>query len=338
MSLVNSEALSPMTLREQLPGHECSPSLVFFMSPALFAFAYFLLFLGVVSFLLSLRRRARQDRAPFPENTRLLRGPGHSLQLRLAELDEKIVNSVLLGLLIPVIALGAGFGFASLIDGLFGITLAILGTVSFAVLLFVQARRVIPWVERRRNSRLGLFGERIVAEHLEPLKTTGHRVFHDVPAGDPPAGSTTPPFNLDHVVIGPAGVFSIETKTRRKGRARVGFMAHEIIYDGRALAYPWGEDQHGLEQARRQTAWLAAFFEKQLGRPIPVQALLVFPGWMIIRKGRGDVNVLNPRELPAAIARPAPPPHTRVAVPPHDAATIDLIARQLDTRCRDVEL
>lgn len=308
------------------------------MSPLYFAFGYALLFFGVVTLLLWLRRRSRQDRAPFPENTRLLRGPGHSLQLRLAELDEKIENSVLLGLIIPVIALGAGFGLASWIKGWTALIAILVGALAFAVLIVLQARRVIAWIDRRRNTRLGLFGERIVAEHLEPLKLSGHRVFHDVPAGDPPAGSTTPPFNLDHVVIGPAGVFAIETKTRRKGRSRVGFMAHEIIYDGRALAFPWGEDQHGLDQARLQADWLAGFLERQLGRRVPVQSLLVFPGWMIIRKGRGPVNVLNPKELPAAIERPSSPGHTGFAVPALDPATIDLVARQLETRCRDVEL
>jgi hypothetical protein len=150
--------------------------------------------------------------------------------------------------------------------------------------------------------------------------------------GDPPAGSTTPPFNLDHVVVGPAGIFAIETKTRRKGRARVGFMAHEIIYDGRALSYPWGEDRYGLDQALRQAEWLCTHLERQLGRTVPVYPLLVFPGWMIIRKAAGAVNVLNPRELPAAIMP------SGSLTPALDSATIDLIARQLEARCRDVEL
>jgi hypothetical protein len=308
------------------------------MSPLYFAFGYALLFFGVVTLLLWLRHRSRQDRAPFPENTRLLRGPGHSLQLRLLELDEKIENSICLGLIIPVVALGAGFALASWIKGWTALIAILVGALAFAVLIVLHARQIIRWIDRRRDTRLGLFGERIVAEHLEPLKTTGHRVFHDVPAGDPPVGSTTPPFNLDHVVVGPSGVFAIETKTRRKGRARVGFMAHEIIYDGRALAYPWGEDQHGLDQARRQTEWLTKHLKQQLGRPVPVQALLVFPGWMIIRKGRGAVNVLNPKELPAAIERSNTSGHTGFVVPALDTSTIDLIARQLEARCRDVEL
>ena len=118
-------------------------------------------------------------------------------------------------------------------------------------------------------------------------------------------------------------------------------MAHEIIYDGRALAYPWGEDQHGIEQAKRQAEWLADFLQRELGRPVPVQPLLVFPGWSIIRKdgsAANPVNVLSPRELPAAIERPPASGHTGFVVPPLDAAAIDLVARQLEARCRDVEL
>lgn len=302
------------------------------MSTTLFGFGYVLFFLGIFALLLFLKKRSRQDRAPFPENTRLLRGPGESLRRRVAELDEKITESVLAGLLVPVITLGTGFYITALLEGWPRVGLASLSLVAFLGLLVVMARRSLAKVEQRRNTALGLFGERVVAEQLEPLKTAGYRVFHDVPAGDPPARSTQPPYNLDHVVVGPAGVFAIETKTRRKGRARVGFMAHEIIYDGRALSYPWGEDRHGLDQALRQAEWLATHLQHQLGRPIPVHPLLVFPGWMIIRKAAGVVNVLNPRELPAAIMPASSQPEVL------DSATVDRIARQLEARCRDVEL
>ncbi len=307
------------------------------MTTALFAFGYFLVFMGLVTLFIFLKRRARQDRAPFPENTRLLRGPGESLRRKVTELDEKITNSILAGLVAPALVAAIGFYLATLLLGWTQLTVASVTTITFLVTFIYMARRMIAVLDRWRNTSLGYFGERIVAEHLEPLKATGHRVFHDVPAGDPPAGSTLAPYNLDHVVVGPAGVFAIETKTRRKGRARVGFMAHEIIYDGRALAYPWGEDQHGLDQARRQADWLAAFLQKQLGQPVPVRPLLVFPGWMIIRKSAGLVTVLNPRELPPALELTRGR-GTGFAVPALDPATIDLIARQLDARCRDIEL
>jgi hypothetical protein len=190
--------------------------------------------------------------------------------------------------------------------------------------MYFAARYLVLKIEQANNRYLGFFGERVVAEALEPLKTRGWRVFHDIPCGDAKS-----PFNIDHVVVGSGGVFAIETKTRRKGRARDGFAAHEIIYDGSVLAYPWGEDRHGLDQAQRQAQWLAGWIAKQLGVHVTVWPLLTFPGWMIIRRGKGTVVVVNPKELPSAIeSRPA---NTL------DSRQIDLIARQLDARCRDVE-
>lgn len=307
------------------------------MSSVYLSLGYFGLFLGTVGLLLFLRARARQERAPFPDNTRLLRGPGESLRHRLAEVDERLLDVFLLTLGLPAVAYGALLYLAAQLKtdhpttSLVVITLGLLGLMTS---FYLGARRLVALIDRRRNTRLGYFGERIVAEHLESLKATGHRVFHDVPAGESSDGSAA---TIDHVVVGSAGVFAIETKTRRKGRARVGFMAHEILYDGDALAYPWGEDRHGLDQALRQAEWLARHLANQLGRAVPVHALLVFPGWSILRKGRGMVHVLSPRELPDAIAHP---PVAPVGVPGHapEASDLSLIVRELEARCRDVEL
>lgn len=301
------------------------------MTTSLFLLGYSVLFFAVLFGMAYLKRRSRQERAPFPENTRLLRGPGESLHRQIAIMEGQLTHALLLGLGLPAGALCLDFYLASQLQGAAQIALVALGLLAFVVLLVTQCRRALRILDRLRNTTLGAFGERIVAEHLEPLKNTGHRVFHDVPAGEPPAGSNIPPFNIDHIVVGPSGVFAIETKTRRKGQARVGFMAHEIIYDGRALAYPWGEETFGLDQSARQAEWLAVHLHRQLGRPVPVRPLLVFPGWMILRKGKGPVTVLNPKELPSAIA-------SQTAAPALDEATQDLIARHLEARCRDVEL
>jgi len=297
------------------------------VSPLLYIFGFLALFTGICVVALFIRQRGRQDRAPFPENTRLLRAPGESLRRKLAQMDESFDTLFAAACLLPLLLAS---GTAALLTLVFSaqhwLTFAAVAIVSISPGTYLS-RRLLALADRRRNTALGYFGELAVAEALDPLKATGHRVFHDVP-GDGPAGKA---FNLDHVVVGPAGVFAIETKTRRKGRARTGFMAHEIIYDGRALSYPWGEDTFGLDQARRQSEWLAGFLQQQLGRTVPVTPLLVFPGWFIIRKGLGPVNVLNPHELPAAI-------ESRNAVPALDPAALDLISRQLEARCRDVEL
>jgi hypothetical protein len=55
-----------------------------------------------------------------------------------------------------------------------------------------------------RTLRQGIEGEKAVGQFLERLREQRYQVFHDL-VGDG--------FNVDHVLIGPAGVFTIETKT-----------------------------------------------------------------------------------------------------------------------------
>lgn len=293
-------------------------------SSLVFILVYATIFLSLVAGGAFWRRRSRKDRVPFPNNANLLRGPGESLRRKLIALDEKSTFEILIAFGIPPLV-GATLAWVAVhLAGpaqLVAFCVALIGLL--ASLIYVT-RRLISGIDIWRNVNLGYFGERIVGEALEPLKSAGFRVFHDVPAGDEKT-----PFNLDHVVVGPSGVFAIETKTRRKGRARSGFAEHEIIYDGQVLAYPWGEDRHGLDQSLRQARWLEDHLAALLGRRISVQPILTFPGWMVITRARGAVTVLNPKQIPAAVAQ-------RDA-PVLDFTQIDLIARQLETRCRDVE-
>jgi preprotein translocase subunit YajC len=285
---------------------------------------YFVLFLLLLTGIFFWRRHQRKSRQPFPDQLKLLRGPGET-QLRIVrKFEEDLVQHFLGALVVPLIAAGSFLWCVAHIGRSWQIAGLLISLVALVVIMYFAARYLVLKIEQANNRYLGFFGERVVAEALEPLKTRGWRVFHDIPCGDAKS-----PFNIDHVVVGSGGVFAIETKTRRKGRARDGFAAHEIIYDGSVLAYPWGEDRHGLDQAQRQAQWLAGWIAKQLGVHVTVWPLLTFPGWMIIRRGKGTVVVVNPKELPSAIeSRPA---NTL------DSRQIDLIARQLDARCRDVE-
>ena len=270
------------------------------------------------------RRRSRKDRAPFPDNAKLLRGSGESLRRKLIALDEKSTFEILIAFGIPPLV-GAALAWVAVhLSGSTQLTAFVIALLGLIASLIFVTRRLVAGIDTWRNVNLGYFGERIVGEALEPLKAAGFRVFHDVPAGDEKA-----PFNLDHVIVGPSGVFAIETKTRRKGRARSGFAEHEIIYDGQVLAYPWGEDRHGLDQALRQARWLQTWLGQLLGADIAVQPILTFPGWMVITRARGAVTVLNPKQIPSAVALRG--------APLLDADQIDLIARQLEARCRDVE-
>jgi Nuclease-related domain len=74
--------------------------------------------------------------------------------------------------------------------------------------------------------RLGAKGERRTARILARLRRDGFVAFHDLAVPGSPA-------NVDHLVIGPTGVFVIDSKLYR-GTVRVGFDGR-LWYGGRSL-------------------------------------------------------------------------------------------------------
>lgn len=167
-------------------------------------------------------------------------------------------------------------------------------------------------------------GERAVAEQLDVLRTEGFRVFHDVPAE-----GLEKKFNVDHVVVGPTGVAAVEVKTRRKKRGIAGREEHVMTFDGQRLIWPWGEDRCGIDQAQSQAEWLRAFIEKRTGLKVQPKPVLAFPGWYVTERVIGDLRVANHKWVPKIVRDWKPQPLS--------ADQIDLICRQLDERCRDVE-
>lgn len=288
--------------------------------------SYMVLFAGFVVGALWLRIRRSRERKPFPDYLRLRRGPGESLRRQIDQIDNRLLQRAVLAFLAPLAASGAlawittHLADRDQIAALTGVLVLLL------VFLWLIGRSLAAQLDGWRNRYLGYFGERVVAEALEPLKARGYLVFHDVPAGE-----RRQRFNLDHVVVGPTGVFAIETKTRRQGAGamREGVAAHEIIYDGERLSYPWGEDRHGLDSAQQRAAWLENWLNKELEIPIAVEPVLTFPGWTVVTRNEGPITVVSPARLGETILQA--PPNTL------GPARIEAVAQLLDNRCRDVE-
>ena len=140
-----------------------------------------------------------------------------------------------------------------------------------AVLVCIYAvYRVVRIRRRLHQLRLGRDGERAVAQYLEWFRTAGFFVFHDVPSGDA---------NVDHVLIGPKGVFTIETKTWSKpqrGECKITVVDGIIRANGREM------DRDPLVQAKAQAGWLRQFFAESKFNTF-VQPVVVFPGWFVER-------------------------------------------------------
>jgi hypothetical protein len=93
--------------------------------------------------------------------------------------------------------------------------------VALLVSIFVIERYVLPLVKRRDR---GAAGEERVGGLLEELADTRWHVIHDASLGRG---------NLDHIVIGPPGVFTVETKSH-PGPIRVGRLHGALIRQAQA--------------------------------------------------------------------------------------------------------
>ena len=235
----------------------------------------------------------RKKRPPFTQ--KILRPPGESLRLWLIELDEKLNDSFIqlfLSAYSPLLV--AGLVALQSISATGGVWITI---IIIAIIASVwSAYRLWKLINLRRRIRLGFEGERHVGEALNQLMLVRYRVFHDFLITDKPRSIR----NIDHIVIGPNGVFAVETKTRRKVKGEKG--ATVTVLDN-ALQYPWGFDQHDLEQAQQDARWLAEWLSKMSPQPVKVGSILVLPGWFIDRRARSPVTVLSGSEVAANIPK-----------------------------------
>jgi hypothetical protein len=270
-------------------------------------FLVFLIFFAIVGLPIWYSRR----RARFPLSEKLIRSPGESLSRKLETLTERITIWISALALIASSITFLSTKFSDLEYLICFVLLSLPCCIALAIL-----------TKKSRNYNLGLMGERAVGEELNQLMRDGCFVFHDYPGGDN--------WNIDHIVVSPAGVFAVETKTRRKRRVIKGRMDHEVIFDGKLLHFPHGTDSFGLEQARRNAASLARDLSNATGEPVLVKPVLTFPGWFVTLKGKGDVHVLNPRQIRSIV--------TARTSHPLSTAQIQRIVHQIDQKCRDVTL
>jgi hypothetical protein len=174
-------------------------------------------------------------------------------------------------------------------------------------------------IRRVDQMRLGYEGELAVGQELNQLVSAGYRVYHDFPADG---------FNVDHVIIGPTGVFAVETKARRKLVTGDGRADAQVDYTGQILRFPSWADRKTLDQAHRQAQWLSHWLSSAVGESVPVRASVALPGWYVTQTGRGDVLVFNGKRPDTVF------PKVRGArLSPE---MIQRIAHQVEAKCRDV--
>jgi len=115
--------------------------------------------------------------------------------------------------------------------------------------------------------------ELLVAEQLEELRVNDFRCFHDIVRNE---------FNIDHVVVGPPGVFAVETKVRH-GSGEMEFKNGQGIFVG-------GREEEGetLNQARGNARAVRDLIWENAGLEVFVKPVVVFVGDWKVKNGWGD--------------------------------------------------
>ncbi len=262
---------------------------------------WLLIFLPVASAagILLWRVTWKNARRRYPLQDCILRPTGESTRQKLEAESERFANTVLYMTLLPALlyATALAGGFSPWLPSVVSCVGALVGSAAL-------------WRchDRLSSYGLGYAGERAVADHLQPLERAGYRVFHDVPY----AG-----FNIDHVVVGPSGLFAIETKTRRMASGAPETRRRTVEFDGHLIHYPGSSDRYGLDQALRNRDALRSLVNEKLGVELPVSGILALPGWFVVEKGIAEVRVMSPQILAPHITTAKPPP----------ALTRELLAR-----------
>jgi len=136
--------------------------------------------------------------------------------------------------------------------------------IALLVSMFVISRYVLPLVERHDR---GASAEEHVGELLDQLARDEWRVIHDATLGRG---------NMDHILVGPGGVFTIETKSH-PGPVRVsrvhGATLRQVLAERRAIEEITGMDVEALLVFSR--AWVDKPLARRKGvRVLPARMLI----------------------------------------------------------------
>lgn len=159
--------------------------------------------------------------------------------------------------------------------------------------------------------RIGAQGESAVAARLATLDGSRWRVIHSVPVGRDRS-------DIDHVVIGPPGVFTVNTKHHPGGLVWVG--GPRVTVNGRSTWY--------VRNARFEAGRASRLLTAACGFPVPVRAVIAVVGArLVVRRQPGGADVVDARALAGWLCRLAP------QLGPGAVAAVFESARRASTWC-----
>lgn len=263
-------------------------------------------------FIIKMERKGRRN----PLTADLLRNPGDAIRLKIEDINEDMGTRLMSIIFFPVLLTlllymqTKRFNFAEWVPAI---------SISLLVVAY-NAYKLHALINERHSNWLGLDGEMAVGQELNQLMSVGYKVYHDFQV-------TEKGFNIDHVVIGSAGVFAVETKARAKKESKDKAVDANVIFDGHQLRFPGWCETAPIEQAKNQAEWLSGWLSKAVGENIPVKPVLAIPGWFVKLESSSDIFIFNGKNAQNMLKG-------QNAV--LSEVLIKRISHQIETRCRNV--
>ncbi|MDH3394286.1 MAG: NERD domain-containing protein, partial [Desulfobulbaceae bacterium] len=195
------------------------------------------------------------------------------------------------------------------------VVLFLLVVALFVSVLFLIFREL----RSRKRSALAYDCALVVGQELNLLMRQGCGVFHDFP-GDG--------FVVDHVLVGPSGVYAVTTEGREKPEKRHGDIEDRVFYDGKVLSFPGWSEAGPVNRTRQQVAWLADWLKGVVGEPVNVKGVIFLPGWIIETNGRHEISVVTEKNA-AFLGRPRGKNILSVE-------SVQRVSYQIEQRCRNM--
>ncbi len=253
-----------------------------------------------------------------PVDVEGLRAPGQSSIIKIDELSGKIRCCLAQVLIIPLILLSGYVSHMYLfIDARDSVAGWFVGGVGVAIVIY-NLFKSLKLIRRRRKLKLGYQSELTVGHALNQLIRDGKYVYHDFPADS---------FNIDHIVVGPAGIFTVDSIARSKpARAGARREASIVEYNGKMLNFPKEDNFNIIEQAEWQASWLSDWISGAIGEQVAARAIVALPGWFVKRTSADGISVVNPDQFPSLFKHIKPRPLSE--------DTITRIVEQLRKKCQ----
>lgn len=140
------------------------------------------------------------------------------------------------------------------------------------------------FIKRAKDAERGVKAEELVGEKLNTI--TGYTCYHDIVFDG---------FNIDHLLIGPGGVFVIETKSHK---GKITNQGDSLFLNGKSPG------KNFLNQAWSQTYQIKEILKQQTGKEWPVKPVLCFSDAFVeVRGSVKGISILNVKYLNTFISK-----------------------------------